>query len=455
MNDQPRILVVDDQPLVREMVQEVLAPKGYRTSGAGSMAEARRLAEEQPFDILISDLNLPDGNGLDLVRYFRGRFPGTGVVVITGYPSDRRAREAHELDVGTFIVKPFSVQQLEYAVLGALERHRPDMDGGRRGNLGMIGVSHYMEDLRRQVLTVASGAFPVLIRGCSGSGKEVVARAIHDSSSRCEQSMICVNCAAIPEHLEESEFFGHTRGAFTGAVGEREGIVAMADRSTLLLDEVGELSPDTQAKLLRFLDNGEFMRVGETAARKVDVRIISATNADLEAMVEEGSFREDLYYRLKGATIVTRPLDEHREDVPALVSHFAAVTRGSGPPKNVTADAMEMLVRRDWPGNIRELRYVVSQLCHRAASRKRINAATVEAVLQERLDRALVRPGYREEKQRTMRTFDQRYFISLLHRHRGNVSRAATEAGMDRSNLLKKLRTLDIDPREFRGQGSR
>ncbi len=317
---------------------------------------------------------------------------------------------------------------------------------------GIVGVSQYAHRLCEDIRTVARGGFPVLVTGPSGSGKELVARAVHAASGRSGQQLVAVNCAAIPKHLEESEFFGHMKGSFTGADREKTGLVAMAHGSTLFLDEVGETSPAIQAKLLRVLDSGEFLPVGASEPRTVDIRLVSATNRDMFEMVERGFFREDLYYRLKGAQVRTRPLREHSEDIPPLVAHFLRQHRVRGKPVEVTPGAMAMLVEHSWPGNVRELRYTVEVLAVAAESRGAIDEATVHTVLGlDGADAAGEWFGpYVEARARVLREFDLRYFGGLLHACRGNVSEIARRSGLFRPSVQRKLNTVGLCAGEFR-----
>ncbi len=318
-------------------------------------------------------------------------------------------------------------------------------------DLGLIGVSAHMENLRRQIRTMAQGEFPVLIQGQSGTGKEMVARAVHACSRRAEREMVTVNCAAIPKQLEESEFFGHARGAFTGADKPKEGLVSRADRSTLFLDEIGETSGDIQAKLLRVLDMGEFIPVGSSEARHVDIRIVSATNRDLEEMVDRGYFREDLFYRLKGIVLETLPLHKHPEDIPVLVNHFLDGHAQEGAPREAAPAAMRRLLAYHWPGNVRELRYTVDVLCMAARGNNSIDEATVRAVLDLNVDpETPTHDPYAEAKARLLDDFDRRYFTGLLRECAGNVSRVARIAGMYRPSVQRKLAALEIDAAAFK-----
>ena len=442
MESAPHILVVDDEAMMRSMMVECLAGSGgYTVSSAENAADARSVIDNTWVDILITDIAMPGESGLELSRWFTSRFPDSLVIVVTAFPDPKRVQETEKIDVFAFLIKPFSIKQLRYTVMAAVERlrllrenknisdeHQPSDE------LGLIGVSEYVRSLRRQVLLMAGGSFPVLITGESGTGKEVIAHAIHANSVRRGSNMITINCAAIPKQLEESEFFGHAKGAFTGAFEHKDGFVGSANESTLFLDEIGELSSEVQAKLLRVLDTGEFTRVGEVKPHKVDIRILSATNRNLEEAVAAGAFRKDLYFRIKAAAITTKPLSTHPEDIPYLARHFL---KTYGPGKLITSDAMEILCAYPWPGNIRELKHAIHMVCSASKEQKRIGAEAVRTVLSI------------DEKPRKEKTFhdarmefEHSYFTTLLRKHEGNVSRVAAEAGLHRPNLLRKLKAV-------------
>ncbi|MBD3420485.1 MAG: response regulator [Chitinivibrionales bacterium] len=445
-NQNVSILAVDDEELMRSIISDALEQEGLAPVVAESVSEATVYAQQNPCDLLITDLNLPGEDGIDLIRYFRKNSPATGIIAITGFPDSERVRLMEELEVNTFLIKPFTARQLRFSVLGAIENLKTHYNNRiifnqseSNSDLGLIGVSSYMSQLRRRIRLMASGDFPVLILGESGTGKEIVAHAVHQQSMRNKTPMITINCAAIPRHLEESEFFGYVKGAFTGAHANKLGIIESANNSTIFLDEIGELSLEVQAKLLRVLDNGEYIRIGETTPRKVDIRILSATNRSLEAMVEQGTFRKDLYYRLNAATIATLPLAEHREDIAPLTKYFLTCYNERRP---VTAEALHMLSNKSWAGNVRELKNAVKLLCTTSNGYKRINAAAVKNALS--IEDAVEEPdtgySYREAKSQ----FEFGFFTTLLKKHQGNISRVAREAGIHRPNLIRKLKEIGI-----------
>lgn len=459
MSGNGRVLIVDDNPYQGESAQELLRDHGYDVEYAANAAGARRLAHDNCFDLLITDLRMPGEGGIDLIRHFRQTSPATRIIVITAYPDQENVSRTETLEISSFLVKPFSFDQLNCSVARALHERRLARDDesmtqalDRNRDLGLVGCSPYIESLRTSIATAASGDFPVLVHGPSGTGKEIIAQAIHAQSPRGGRNLVSINCAAVPRHLEESEFFGHTRGAFTGAAADKQGIVACADRTSLFLDEIGELSPETQAKLLRVLDCGQYLPVGRTTPCTTDTRIISVTNRNLEEMVEKGTFRADLYYRIRGAVIPTRPLSHHREDIPVLVRHFLNSSSAKGSRKEITREALEALCSRDWPGNIRELKHTVHLLATSAAGRRRVNADDVRQGLSgtQNIGSATSPPAYHEARQRLLESFDRDYFDDLLKRHLGNISRAAASCGLARPYLQRKLKNLGIDSHAYR-----
>ncbi len=444
-----RILIVDDEEAMRDIVASALGSEETRTDSADSVSAARILLKRNSYDILITDLNMPGENGIELIKEVRQNYPSMNAIVITAFPDYDRIRLMEELEVDAFLIKPFTVSQLRFTVLGVHERRRRFLESGalldqtrQNEDFGLVGRSSYIKRIRKEILMMAAGDFPVLVEGESGTGKEVIAHAIHDCSRRGKEDIVVINCAAIPHHLEESEFFGHVKGAFTGAHSTKQGILESANCSTVFLDEIGELSLNVQAKLLRVLDTGEFIRVGETAPRKADIRIVSATNRNLHQMVAEGTFRKDLYYRLRGAAIGTSPLSMHCEDIPYLVQHFV---HKLGHQKEISPDAMRMLTDQHWPGNIRELKHAVDLLCSVSRERKRIGEEQVTGILKVQ-SRDSTNVPFSEAKV----NFERDYFHSALQRHRGNVSRVARDVGLYRPNLIRKLKELGLSPDEFR-----
>jgi DNA-binding NtrC family response regulator len=366
----PHILVVDDEAGIREMLTIVFQKDGYRVSTARSCVEGLALLDGEAPDLVLTDLKMPDGTGFDILKKAREAHRDAPVVMITAYSSTKTAVDALKQGAYDYIAKPFDVDELKHVVARALERKRlveenvalkERADG--KGLGPVVGVSRKMRALFDLVGRIGKTTSTVLITGDSGTGKELVARAIHAASPRAARPFISINCGAMPENLLESELFGHERGAFTGAVKEKKGLFHEAEGGTLFLDEIGETSLTMQVKLLRALQERVVRRVGGNAEEPIDVRIICATNKDLEKKVSEGVFREDLYYRINVIPVLLPPLRERRDDIPHLVKHFlrkVSVEQGI-PEKRITTEAMRLLENHPWPGNVRELENLIER----------------------------------------------------------------------------------------------
>jgi two-component system response regulator PilR (NtrC family) len=356
-----RILAVDDEPNLRELLRIVLEGEGYTVRTAASYAEGSQLLKEESFDLVICDIFLPDGNGLDLVRTFRPTMERTQFVVVTAHTTPAHALTALREGAVEYLSKPFDIEELKLIVGKQLQR--PSSGGEISGFYQFIGQARTMWSILERVPQVARSEATVLITGESGTGKELLARAIHSASPRSARLFVPINCGALPEGLLESEVFGHVRGSFTGAIRDKRGLMQEAHGGTMFLDEVGELSPNTQVKLLRALQEKRIRAVGDTREVEVDVRIIAATNQDLLRLVKEGRFREDFYYRINVIHLQVPPLRERTEDIPQLARHFVdrACSRLGMPPKQIHRDAMGVLESSSWPGNVRELENVIER----------------------------------------------------------------------------------------------
>src|SRR4029078_2986097 len=383
---QKHLLIVDDETALREAIAERLADHDFIVEQAGSGEEAIQRLADFAFDILVTDLRLPGIDGAKVIEAALERYPEIIAIVITGYGTVKDAVEAIKQGAADFITKPFQFDALLHVLRSALEQRRLKSENAYlRSQLedryridGLIGRSRVMRDLFQLLETVAATSSTVLITGETGTGKELAPRAIHHNSPRRATRFVAINCSAIPETLLEAELFGHARGAFTGAVGTRQGRLEQAHKGTLFLDEVGTMSPALQAKLLRVLQEREFERVGDAHTIKIDVRIIAATHSDLSKMVADGSFREDLFYRLNVIPVQLPPLRERREDIPLLVQHFLQKL-GSDyvPPRTVTMsqEAMRRLMAYSWPGNVRQLENVVERALTFSQGRPQIDVA--------------------------------------------------------------------------------
>jgi two-component system response regulator PilR (NtrC family) len=366
-----RILVADDEPSMREFLEIMLSKEGYRVSCAGNTQEAIGLAQEGEFDLLITDIKMPGGGGLELLRRVKELSPETVVIMISAYASTETAVEAMGQGAYDYIPKPFNVEEVRLIVRRALERRALEHENQRlkrrlKEPVGLgriVGASPQMVRVFDLIRRAAPAETSVLITGESGTGKELVARALHEGSPRRDKPFVTVNCAGIPETLIESELFGHRKGSFTGAVANKRGLFEEAHGGAIFLDEIGELPPALQAKLLRVVQERRFRAVGGSEDVSVDVRIISATNKDLEQEVIGGRFREDLFWRLNVIHIHLPPLRERREDIPLLAGHFLAkcAHRLGKEIESLSRFALEMLSSYDFPGNVRELENIIER----------------------------------------------------------------------------------------------
>ncbi|MGB9716385.1 MAG: sigma-54-dependent transcriptional regulator [Thermodesulfovibrionales bacterium] len=363
-----KILVVEDENSMREVLRILLEGENYEVITASDGLEGLSHIENDIFDLVITDIKMPGADGFEVLKKVKNLSSETIVIMITAFGTTEAAIEAMKLGAYDYINKPFKIDEIKLIVKKALEKKRLSEEVSllrdkvkttyRLENI--IGQSSKMQELFRLIPKVAQSNSNVLIIGESGSGKELVAMALHNLSSRKDKNFVAINCSAFPEGLLESELFGHMRGSFTGAMQNKLGLFEIADNGSLFLDEIGEMPINLQAKLLRVLENGTFRRVGGTTDIKVDVRVISATNKDIKGEIASGRFREDLYYRLNVVPIHIPPLRERKEDIPLLVEHF--LKKISDPPKKVTPDAMRILMDYPWKGNVRELENVIERV---------------------------------------------------------------------------------------------
>jgi two-component system nitrogen regulation response regulator NtrX len=439
----PSLLIVDDEARILASLGAALGRDGYHTDTARSLAEARaRLAEA--YDFVLLDVRLPDGSGLELLAEIAAGAPDTVVVVMSGQATIGDAVRATRLGAWDFLEKPVDLERLLLLLrnAGAGRELRAENRRLRRTwETPIVGRSQAVAQLIEQIRLAGASSSRVLIRGENGTGKELVARALHAASPRREQPFVAVNCAAIPEELVESELFGHERGAFTGATQSRRGRFEEAHGGTLFLDEVADLSARAQTKLLRVLQENEFTRVGGSRPIRVDVRVVAATNRDLEA--GGGAFREDLYFRLAVIPIDVPPLRERAGDIPLLVGHFgAALARETGRrTPEFTDEAIDLLRRHPFPGNVRELRNLVERLTIMSAGAT-IGAAEVRAALPAE---GAAAPGPRRLAD-AVRDFERAEIRAALAAEGGHVTRAAARLGLERSHLYKKMKQLGIEP---------
>ena len=367
-----KLLIIDDEESLREFLNVLFKEEGFDVQLADSAAEARQRLSQDSFDLVLCDILMPDGNGLELLKEIKEHTPQTAVVMMTAYSSTKSAVEAMKLGAYQYVAKPFDVEELKVVVHQALEKTdlveenlylRRELES-RYTFASIIGRSAAMQAIFKIIEKIARTASTVLIQGESGTGKELIARAIHFQSPRHQQRFLSINCGALPENLLESELFGHERGSFTGAVKDRKGLFQEADKGTLFLDEIGEMSPVMQVKLLRALQERTVRRIGGSREEPVDVRIIAATNRDLAAMVAANEFREDLFYRINVIPIELPPLRERSEDIRLLAQHFIEKysSNMNVEPPQVTVDFLKVLESYEWPGNVRELENLVERV---------------------------------------------------------------------------------------------
>lgn len=470
------ILIVDDEKDMRTGLQRVLNRKIPQTSTTicSGADEALEIIQDRSFDLALLDIKMEGMSGLDLLAELREADPWITVIMMTGYGTIEMAVEAIRGGAYDFISKPFDNDTLCRVVGKGLERNRLIRENHflrqkvkKAGkDIGFVGSSPAMRDFLYNMEIVAKSSYTTLVRGESGTGKELTARAIHQLSSRRDRPLIMVNCPAIPEHLIESELFGHTKGAFTDATQAKKGLFAESDGGTICLDEVGDLPLATQSKLLRVLQEHEIRPVGGAREKKIDVRIVALTNLDLEQMIAEKLFREDLFYRLNVVTLSPPSLRDMREDIPELIHHFTLkVCEELGVlPKSFCQRAVSALVERNWPGNVRELQNVVRRVVMFSPGQviqlEDLNFVENPPQAHRLGSGSLFAPPisvdmtYKDAKQELVDSFTARYIASLLERTAGNVSRGAEIAGLSRAALQKIMKRLGIRASEYRSNES-
>ncbi len=454
------ILIVDDEPAILNSLSKILEDEGYQVAVAKSGGESLKLISADPPDLVLLDIWMPEVDGLETLRRAREQAPRLLVMMMSGHGSIETAVKAIKLGAYDYIEKPLSLDNVTLRVRHALDQRRLEEENlslrtkvERRFEL--VGTSAAMQRLRQLIATAGPTSGRVLISGENGTGKELVARAIHQQSPRSGRPFVAVNCAAIPETLIESELFGHERGAFTGATTQKRGQFEQADGGTMFLDEIGDMSLNTQAKVLRALEQQQFSRVGGNKLIKVDVRVIAASNKNLAKEIEKGSFRDDLFYRLNVLPIEVPLLRDRKEDIPLLVQHFLrmhAEEQGLK-VKDVAPDALEALQLYEWPGNIRELRNLVERLLIMVPG-PLIEASHVALFLQSRpaapsgtsSSAALSAKSYDSLKD-ARNAFEREYISRKLRENNWNVSRTADDLKIERSHLHRKIKLLNVELR--------
>ncbi|HVI94632.1 MAG TPA: sigma-54 dependent transcriptional regulator [Anaeromyxobacter sp.] len=451
----PKLLVVDDLDSARQMMKRTLG-RAYDVFDFASVAEALPAVERAEFDAIVTDLRMPGIDGIEGLRRFKAKVPEIPVILVTAFATVETAVEAMKAGAFDYLKKPFEPEELDIVVARAVEHARIVKDNARLRTAlsgafdvnGIVGKSQAMKDVVAMLERIAPSDVPILIEGESGTGKDLLARAAHAMSRRAAGPYVALNMSAIPENLAEAELFGHEKGAFTGAEQARAGFFAEAEGGTLFLDELGLLPPPLQPKLLRVLQDGEYIPVGSRKPRKGNVRVIAATNEDLARNVKEGKFREDLWFRLRVVPVRLPPLRERREDIPLLVDHFVQkhALRLGRPPLAPDAAAMRALLDHAWPGNIRELEHAIE----RGLLLARGDAITVADLPPElSAPAAQTDQGGGEGRYRKARDAWERKFLEdLLREAGGNVAKAAELAGVHRSTLYEKLTRYGLVEKE-------
>ncbi|HVR61838.1 MAG TPA: sigma-54 dependent transcriptional regulator [Polyangia bacterium] len=444
-----RVLVAEDDRVARDLLCEILRGEGFTVDAVDDGAGAIERAAPGRYDLVVSDVRMERSSGLDVLKTFTDKAPGTPVILITAFGDVSGAMEAIQRGAYDYVSKPFNIEELKLTVARALERrrlmaeHKAAPADSKTQIEDIVGKSGKMLDVYKLVARVAPSTATVLVNGESGTGKELVARAIHTHSPRARAAFVPVNCTALTESLLESELFGHARGAFTGAIAAKRGLFEMASGGTLFLDEIGDMGSKMQAQLLRTLQDGEVRPVGGAESIRVDVRLVCATNKDLEAEVKAGHFREDLYFRINVVTVTLPPLRERPEDIPILAAHFLGkVARREGrPAAMLSAEALKLLSKYDWPGNVRELQNAVERA---------VAVAKGDIILPSDLPPEVggvdttPRPSSSNgggiiEDRPTLAELERRYIALLLAECGGNKKKAAERLGIDRRTLYRAL----------------
>jgi DNA-binding NtrC family response regulator len=455
----PTILIIEDEAKMRRLLELNLGDDGFKTLSAGDAETGLKMLDSEPVHLVLTDLKLPGISGLEFLQAAKRQNPALPIVVMTAFGSVETAVEAMKAGASDYVLKPFSLAEMRMVVHKELDNSRLREEnrslrealGQKYSHPNIVAISPKMQEVLATVERVAPTNSTVLLGGESGVGKDLIARAIHEKSRRASGPFVKINSTAIPENLLESELFGYEKGAFTGATGSKPGKFELADKGTLFLDEIGDVPPAIQVKLLRVLQEREFERLGGTRTIKVDVRLLAATNRDLRAALEDGTFREDLYYRLNVVPIDIPPLREHKEDIPGLANLFLArFTKESGRPGPITgisSAAMQLLSGHYWPGNVRELQNVIERACA-LASGGQLEASDIQ------LDSPRNRSNGASDRDRflpdgmTLDQWEDEMIREALKRAGGNKSQAARLLGLSRNALRYRLSKIGIDDNE-------
>jgi two-component system nitrogen regulation response regulator NtrX len=449
------ILVVDDEESICQSLEGILSDEGYEVLTAKSGEEALKMIEEEQPDLILLDIWLPGIDGIDVLKNVKQEYPQIQVIMMSGHGTIETAVKATKLGAFDFIEKPLSLEKVVLIVNHALDLIRLEEENKllklkAHYDYELVGQSKAIKELKEIIRIVAPTNAWILIMGENGTGKELVARSIHLQSRRAKRALVEVNCAAIPEELIESELFGHERGAFTGATTKKRGKFELAHEGTIFLDEVGDMSAKAQAKILRILQEKKFERVGGTKILDTDVRVLAASNKDLEKEMEEGRFRQDLYYRLHVIPLIILPLRERKEDILPLTEHFIKTfcMKEGIAPKTMTDEAMNLIMEHNWPGNVRELKNIIERLVIMSPSEV-IAAKDIPPFVREgggfNDDRALF---YQQSYRAARQEFERQFITRRLEENEWNVSKTADAIGLERSNLHRKMKVHGLETKK-------
>lgn len=452
------ILIVDDEKSICQSLDGILTDEGFQTAFAETGEQCLEILEEVNPDLVLLDIWMPGIDGLETLKKIKQLRPNQLVIMMSGHGTIETAVKATRLGAFDFIEKPLSLEKVLLSIQNAMKIDQLVAENrALKEKIGrdyqMIGQSPAIEQLKQQIKLAAPSSGWVLITGENGTGKELVARAIHQQSTRSDKPFIEVNCAAIPEELIESELFGHEKGAFTGATAARKGKFDQASGGTLFLDEIGDMSLKTQAKILRILQEHKFERVGGNKTIEVDVRVIAATNKDLQTEIQAGNFREDLFFRLNVLPFFVPPLRQRKDDIPRLCRHFLQYfcSKESREIKTISKAALQALLQYDWPGNVRELKNLIERLVIMTPGQEisltdlphGINSIMMTGPTSSTVETEELPDSYREAKE----VFEKQFLVEKLKKNNWNVSKTAEEIGLERSNLHRKIKAYQIEPK--------
>ncbi len=453
------VLIVDDEEMIRQSLEGILTDEGYDVLTASSGEEALKIIEDELPSLVLLDIWLPGIDGLEALKVIKSDYPAVCVVMMSGHGTIETAVKATKLGAFDFIEKPLSLEKVILAVDHALDMIRLEEENRLlkqklSQEYELTGNSSAIAELKEMISLVAPTNAWILIMGENGTGKELVARSIHRQSKRVLKPFVEVNCAAIPEDLIESELFGHEKGAFTGATAKKRGKFDLAHEGTIFLDEVADMSLKAQAKILRILQEKKFERVGGTKLIATDVRVLAATNKDLEKEMEEGRFRQDLFYRLNVIPLRIASLRERKDDIPPLVNRFLkelAVKEG-GQEKSIADDALALLMEHNWPGNVRELKNIIERLFIMTPSQT-ISAGDIPALFREYgQDQQAVADIFSDSLKAAKVNFERQYIEKKLREFEGNISKTAEAIGLERSNLHRKIKSYGLEVKSTEGE---